>query len=391
MLRRHFIKAIVASLVVYQSPLLAAAQNNISQANKQSIKQPIKPQKVVWVMLRGALDSLHTVVPTFDPAMKTLRPTLYKSIENKCLPLHDGFALHPSLINLHQWYQQKQLLPIVAVYSGYPKRSHFDGQDYLESGLASPDQENGWLGRALKAKDKQAIAISQSKPISLRGANQQSNTWYPSRLPDAEQDTYQALQQLYQHSPQLLNRLDEGISIDALLNEQAMNKKQKGNFVSLSKSCGQLLAQENMDSAMLTLGGWDSHKNQAGQLKRQLSLLDKGLQALKIELAEQWDNTLVIVATEFGRTAKENGTRGTDHGTASALFLAGGNINGGQVLGDWPGLQTEQLFKQRDLKATSNSFDWIAAALQQHWQFSPSQTQQVFPTSKPYQGDLFRA
>ena len=356
MLRRDFLKALAASLVVYQHPLLAASNSTIN------------PPKVVWVMLRGALDSLHTVVPTFEPALKALRPTLYKSIEHKWLPLaqansmQQGYALHPALVNLHQWYQQKQLLPIVAVSSGYQKRSHFEGQDYLESALTTPDLDSGWLARSIQVKNKQAIAISQSTPISLRGANQLSNTWYPSHLPDAEQETYQALQHLYHDSPQLLTRLEEGLSMEALLDKQVMAKKQQGNFVNLSRSCGQLLEQPNMDCAMLTLGGWDTHKNQSGQLQRQLSLLDKGLQALKTQLGQQWDNTLVIVATEFGRTVKENGTRGTDHGTASALFLAGGKVNGGQVLGDWPGLQSEQLHQQRDLKATTNNFDWIAVA-----------------------------
>lgn len=384
MLRRDFLKALAASLVVYQHPLLAASNSTIN------------PPKVVWVMLRGALDSLHTVVPTFEPALKALRPTLYKSIEHKWLPLaqansmQQGYALHPALVNLHQWYQQKQLLPIVAVSSGYQKRSHFEGQDYLESALTTPDLDNGWLARSIQVKNKQAIAISQSTPISLRGANQLSNTWYPSRLPDAEQETYQALQHLYQDSPQLLTRLEEGLSMEALLGEQTMAKKQQGNFVSLSRSCGQLLAQPNMDCAMLTLGGWDTHKNQSGQLQRQLSLLDKGLQALKTQLGQQWDNTLVIVATEFGRTVKENGTRGTDHGTASALFLAGGKVNGGQVLGDWPGLQSEQLHQQRDLKATTNNFDWIAASLQQHWQLNNQQVLHIFPTASVYQGKLFR-
>ena len=383
MLRRDFLKALAATLVVYQHPLLAATQ---------AAKQP----KVVWVMLRGALDALHTVVPTFEPALPTLRPNLYKSIADKWLPLaqtgslQQGYALHPALINLHDWYQQQQLLPIVAVSSGYQKRSHFEAQDYLESALSTTDPDNGWLARAIVAKNKQAIAISQSTPISLRGAKQLTNTWYPSRLPDAEQETYQALQHLYQDEPQLLARLNEGIAMDALLDEQSMAKKQQGNFINLSRSCGQLLAQPSMDCAMLTLGGWDTHKNQAGQLQRQLSLLDKGLQALKVALSEQWGNTLVIVATEFGRTVKENGTRGTDHGTASALFLAGGKINGGQLLGDWPGLQPEQLHQQRDLKATSHHFDWIAAAMQQHWQLNNQQIQQLFPTATVYKGKLFR-
>lgn len=385
MLRRDFLKALAASLIVYQQPLLA-------------MSDPTKTQpKVVWIMLRGALDALHTVVPTFEPTLVKLRPTLYPSIVNDLQLLtqnntmQQGYALHPALKNLHQWYQQKQLLPIVAVSSGYQKRSHFEAQDYLESALKVPDLDNGWLARALALKNKQAIAVAQSTPISLRGSNQHSKTWYPSRLPDATQQTYQALQHLYQGNPKLSARLEEGLNMEALLSDQKMQKKQRGNFIGLSKSCGQLLSQPTVDCAMLTLGGWDTHKNQAGLLQRQLGLLDKGLQALKTELAEQWDNTLVIVATEFGRTVKENGTRGTDHGTGSALFLAGGKIDGGQVLGEWPGLKQEQLFQGRDLKATSHHFDWIAASLQQHWNLTDQQVQQVFPTAQVYQGRLFKS
>lgn len=380
MKRRDFLKGLAASLVVYQ-PAIAAITPKISE---QSTK------KVVWVLLRGALDSLHTIVPTFEPELHKLRPTLYQSIQGQCLALEKGFALHPSLVNLQQWYQQQQLLPIVAVSSGYQRRSHFDGQDFLESGLPQPDLDSGWLARAIQVQQKQAMAIAQSTPISLRGSTQRPSTWYPSRLPDAQQDTYQALQTLYQDTPDLLNKLNEGLATEALLEKQQMKNKQKGNFIELSRSCGQLLVEDNLDCAMLSLGGWDTHQGQANRLKRQLSVLDNGLQALKASMGKQWQDTLVIVATEFGRTVKENGTRGTDHGTGSALFLAGGAVKGGQILGEWPGLKTEQLYKKRDLQATSNSFDWIATALQQHWQLTDKQLESILPTRKVYQKQLIR-
>ena len=146
-----------------------------------------------------------------------------------------------------------------------------------------------------------------------------------------------------------------------------------------------------VDCAMLELGGWDTHNNQSNRLARQLTELDNGLLALKEGLAEQWDNTVVIIASEFGRTAKENGTKGTDHGTAGALMLAGGAVSGGQVLGNWPGLEKNKLFEERDLMPTTNSFAWLASVLAQHWEMDKKQLQQVFPDIKPYTDNLIKS
>ena len=135
---------------------------------------------------------------------------------------------------------------------------------------------------------------------------------------------------------------------------------------------------------MLEVGGWDTHNNQASRLTRQLSDLDNGIAALQQELGDYWKNTVVMIATEFGRTAKENGTGGTDHGTGGAMFMLGGAVNGGMVLGEWPGLKQEQLFKGRDLMPTTSTFSWIATVLQQHWQLSNDDIAKVFPTAPAY-------
>ena len=131
---------------------------------------------------------------------------------------------------------------------------------------------------------------------------------------------------------------------------------------------------------MLELGGWDTHNNQLNRLNQKFTELDQGIAALQQSLQQHWHNTVVIIATEFGRTVRQNGTQGTDHGTASTLFLAGGAINGGQVLGQWPGTSDSQLFEGRDLQPTSNSFDWIGTLLAQHWQISESKVKQALPT-----------
>ena len=376
MQRRDFIKALSASMLLFQSPVFATKSAPLQGKNNST------KAKLVWIILRGAMDSLHTVVPTFDQQLSTLRPKLLATIKDDLLALDNGYALHPSLKNFHQWYLNKQFTPIVAVSSGYQSRSHFDGQEFLESGMPNIDHDNGWLGRAIEVKNIQALAIARSIPISLRGTGRAA-TWYPSQLKDSNDDIYDSLLRLYEDDPLLQSRLQEGLKVQDMLANNNKSTKRQGKFADLTKACAQLMrAEQGVDCAMLELGGWDTHSNQANRLNRQLTELDTGLAILKTELAEQWQNTVVIVATEFGRTARENGTAGTDHGTASAMFIAGGRIDGGRVLGQWPGLEKQQLFEQRDLQATSNTFSWIATILSEHWQLSDQQIQQILPNIK---------
>jgi uncharacterized protein (DUF1501 family) len=141
---------------------------------------------------------------------------------------------------------------------------------------------------------------------------------------------------------------------------------------------------------MLEMSGWDTHQNQIGRLDRQFQQLDEGIAALRKNLAEQWDQTVVVVTTEFGRTVAENGTRGTDHGTASAMFIAGGAVAGGRVRGRWPGLAVSKLYEGRDLMPTSDTRQWIRAILSQHWKLNSAQLEYVFPTVKTMGAQLIR-
>ena len=380
--RRQFIKAFGASLVLLNSGYIATSfsASNKKQGNK----------KLVWVVLRGAMDSLDTVVPTFDNSLASLRPKLQQGLKAHLLPLDDGYALHPSLVHFKQLYKDKQLLPIVAVGSGYGARSHFDGQDYLESGLQTIDHDSGWLGRAVNLQNKKTLAVARSIPISLREKeNGNVSTWYPTKLKEAGEDVYQTLLHLYQDDPLLLSRLKNGLAVKEMANMGRSSKKKVGKFINLTKSCAKLMiGDKGADCAMLELGGWDTHNNQINRLARQLETLDQGLKSLQIGLGDEWKNTVVVVASEFGRTAKENGTGGTDHGTGGAMFFAGGAIKGGRVLGDWPGLKQEQLFKNRDLKATTNSFSWIAAMLAQQFSMSSAEIKRVFPDNEVYQQQI---
>lgn len=374
--RRQFVKMAGSGLALLSFPISS------SLAFEKSATAANNP-KIIWLMLRGALDSLHTIVPTFDPQLKHYRPTLSTSFKSALLPLDKGFALHPALSNMHQWYQEKSLLPIVAVSSGYQQRSHFDGQDFLESGKAEIDHDSGWLARALDQRGKRALAISRSIPITLRSSNQ-VRTWYPSKLKSADTNIYAQLSKLYQSDTLLNESLERGLTVRDLLDKK-QSKKRQGKFIDLTKACANLLTNqnENIDCAMLEFGGWDTHSNQSNRLERNLNELDQGLGELKEGLGKEWQNTVIIIGTEFGRTVKENGTGGTDHGTGSALFLAGGAVQGGRVLGDWPGLETSQLFEQRDLMPTSNSYSWISNVLANHWQIPESALQHVFPNITP--------
>lgn len=371
MKRRELIKLGAAGWVMLSQPLttLAATQTHPSK-------------KIVWVVLRGAMDSLHAVVPTGDKHLMQHRKALVEPIAKRLLPLNDYFGLHPALANMHQWYQQGEMLPIVAVASPYRERSHFDAQDMLESGLNITDHNSGWLARAFaqyqQNTQSEALAIARSLPISMRGG-ERVRTWYPSSLPDAEVDLYERLTTLYENDPLLSVRLKEGLETQAIL---AMNDKKQRNprFLHLAKSCGELLGKNHeANCAMLEMGGWDTHNGQARRLNNQFTELDNGLAALKTELGTGWKDTVVVIATEFGRTVKVNGTQGTDHGTASAVFVTGGAVNGGKVAGQWPSLAPEQLYQNRDLKPTSDIRQWLSLLLEQHWQLTPQQLNVVFP------------
>ena len=381
--RREVLKiAATASLSLYGAPLIA----NQNQENKK---------KLVWVILRGGMDGLHSTIPAFDKNLTEHRSNFTSKLKNNGLPIDKGFLLHPKLKFMHKLYRNNEMSAIVATSIPNSKRSHFDAQDLLESGLPHINRENGWLARSLtelnklhiKTSTNDALAISRTLPIALRG-NDNSRTWYPSTLPPTKEDFHQRLFQMYENDEDLYMSLKQALATDELVNSMR-NKRQDGKFQNLAQSCAAFMGQNNGPNiAMLESFGWDTHKDQEKKLEKRFQELDNGLRSLKLSLDKKWDDTLVIITTEFGRTIKENGTKGTDHGTATTMFIGGGalkdfkenqKIQGGKVLGKWPGLAKEQLFEGRDLMPTSNTFDWIASALQQHWQLSNSQIARIFP------------
>jgi uncharacterized protein (DUF1501 family) len=353
--------------------------------------------RFVLVILRGALDGLGAVPAYGDGNYASKRGQLAITAPTQKL---DGlFALNPSMAHLYERYQQKELIVFHAVASPYRERSHFDGQDLLENGMPQlKGERDGWLNRALPAlpasktrsTDKVALALAQNVPLVLRG-DAAVNSWAPSRLPNADADTLERIADLYSTDEYFASRLQSALAADGIAGEgmNAMQGKRDplNGFSAVTSSAGKFLAaSDGPRVAVIEVGGWDTHANQGaeqGQLANRLRALDQGLDGLRTSLGPAWKDTAMLVVTEFGRTVAVNGTRGTDHGTATCAFLLGGAVQGGRVLADWPGLATSDLYQQRDLKPTRDLRSVFKGVLAEHLGATESDLEtKVFPDSR---------
>ena len=372
--RRQFLQSTVAGCIWL----------NCLPFSVRAAEATLAPKKLIWVMLRGAMDGMHAVVPIGDAHLMQHRAALVTPIKDKLLPLDPHFALHPSLVSMHSLYRQGHLIPIVAVASGYRERSHFDAQDQMESGLDQTDYDSGWLARTLQQTHGEGLVIARSIPIALRGADN-SQSWYPSQLRPADEDLIDRLANLYEGNAQYAQWLNQAIESRDLMGKKEAKGRPSPKFDYLAERCARIMSANPMaNCAMLEMGGWDTHNGQVNRLARQFAELDAGISNLQTHLGDAWNDTVVIVSTEFGRTVAINGTSGTDHGTASSLFVAGGRVKGGKVLGDWPGLAPQNLYENRDLKPTSDVRTWMGAILNQHLGLSMRQTSKVFPDLKSF-------
>ena len=284
-----------------------------------------------------------------------------------------------------------------AIASPYRERSHFDGQDVLETGAgAVGGARDGWLNRALAPLggvlgSESAIAMAQNTPLVLRG-DQSVTSWAPSRLPDADESTLARLQDLYANDEFFATRLAQALRSQDIAAGQAdmASGRGRGNnaqqfAATMSAAARFLTAADGPRIAVIEASGWDTHANQGattGTLANRLAGLDAGITALRTELGEVWTNTVVAVVTEFGRTVRENGTRGTDHGTATAALLLGGAVDGGRVIADWPGLRASDLYEGRDLKPTADLRSLFKGVLIDHLALPHSLLERsVFPDS----------
>jgi uncharacterized protein (DUF1501 family) len=386
------------------------------------------------IVLRGALDGLAAVAPVGDPDWVALRGDKVLRLEGPTpgLPLDRFFALNPAMPNLHRLYHAGQASIVHAVATPYRERSHFDGQDVLESGLTAPGvTETGWLNRALAATEPGGRVDGAGNDVALQAAGQKAFamgpvtplvvrgpapvlSWTPPRLEPATDDTLMRLLDLYRHSdPAMARALEERIGLAAIARAGGIATapakattgvgapaapspaaQVRGYFAEAAGSAAKFMARpDGPRVGALAFDGWDTHADEGavnGRLAALLGALDGAFAAIETGMGLAWRDTVVAVVTEFGRTARINGTEGTDHGTATVALLAGGAVKGGKVVANWPGLKEADLLQKRDLKPTTDLRAVLKGVLRDHLRV-PEQAlaSRVFPDSasaKPMSG-----
>jgi uncharacterized protein (DUF1501 family) len=356
--------------------------------------------RLVVMILRGALDGLAAAPPIGDPQYASLHGSLAWSLSGPkpALPLNGFFGLHPSMPNFARMMREKRALLVHAVATPYRARSHFDGQDVLESGQAGPGRlDSGWLNRAIaqlpagqKIAQSKGLGVGATTPLVLRGAAPVTG-WTPAGSHETHDDLAARLLALYQQRDKALARsLKEGLSLDEIARRETGGMQKGGPDAAMrlpARGAAKLIAADDGPRiAALAFGGWDTHANGSGPNGRLASLLgglDGALEEFEKGLGEKWKDTVVVVVTEFGRTARVNGTAGTDHGTGTICLLAGGALKGGRVIADWPGLNEAQLFERRDLAPTTDLRAVLKGVLAGHLGLSPATLGRiVFPGSE---------
>ena len=377
--------------------------------------------RVLVVVLRGALDGLAVAAPVGDPDWVKLRGDRALVLDGKppALPLDSFFALNPAMPNLHRLYQAQQATIVHASATPYRDRSHFDGQDVLESGFAKPGSyDSGWLNRALSRleadgrvnpRGSRAFAAGPVTPLVVRGPAPLM-TWVPRQPLPASGDTQARLLDLYVHTDPKLARALEGRKDLADLVRDGMDATSQGDqkpalvgmervrqySAEVAGTAAKYLAQpDGPRVGALSFTGWDTHINEgaaSGALAGLLGVLDGAIAAFERNMGAAWSETVVVLITEFGRTARINGTDGTDHGTGTVALLAGGALRGGRVIADWPGLKDANLYEKRDLAATTDLRAVLKGVLKDHLLLDDSVlATNVFPGSgdvKPMPGLL---
>ncbi len=363
-------------------------------------------RRFVVVILRGALDGMAAVVPYGDPALAGLRGQIVPpepGQDGGVLDLGGFYGLHPALAGLHETYRAGELTILHAIAGPYRIRSHFEAQDCLESGAAHR-MTSGWLNRVVSAlpagpakAEGDAMAFGVTMPLLLRGPAR-AGSWSPARLGRASPDFYAQVAALAAPDrvigPAVRQGLRERGFSAAVLGDAPAASGPGDGFATLAAAAGEMLARpDGPRVAALELDGWDTHAAQPARLDAMLRQLDTGLAALRQALGPAWRQTAVLCMTEFGRTVRVNGTRGTDHGTGSVALLLGGAVAGGQVRADWPGLGPGRLLDDRDLRPTADLRAVAKGVLAAHFGLGGAALAQVFPDSgtAPSMQGLLRA
>jgi len=368
--------------------------------------------RVVVIVLRGAMDGLAAVPAYGDKDYAEARGNLAFASpgqENGCLDLDGHFGLNPALADLMPLWKSGEFAVLHAAATPYRARSHFDGQDMLETGGAQHALADGWLNRALAAMDgcgrALGLAVGPEEPLILRGPAKIAS-WSPEQLlPPVSGDFLERLSDLYRGDSLLAPALAEGMQAE-MVSDEVMGPNATSSKVikgaeylpDAAAGAGKLLADPRGPRiAVLDAGGWDTHTGQGmqtGRLATALKGLAASLVALKNSMQPVWRYTTILVATEFGRTVAPNGTGGTDHGTGTAAFMLGGSVAGGRVITKWPGLSANRLYQNRDLAATTDLRSVFKTVCQRQLGLDAATVEKkVFPDSvdSPLMSDLLRA
>jgi len=412
--RRYFIKS--GGIALASFGVMTSAPSFLQRALAQSIDKATggRRKTLIAIFQRGAVDGLNVVVPYKESAYYDLRPNIAVAKPNggkdAALDLDGFFGLHPSLAPFKPLWDSKRLAIVHASGSPDNTRSHFDAQNYME--LATPgikSTKDGWLNRYLQSKtDPQkslfrAVSMTQQMPLAMQGvaptlaisnladfnirAGQSSasvqggfEAMYDEAVKDSlhgtGKETFEAINYLKQVNPGQY-KPENGAVYPA------------GQFGNALRQTAQLIkAGVGLEVAFTDIGGWDTHineGNQQGQLSNLLRQFSSAIAALYTDLGQRMDDVIILTMSEFGRTVRENGNRGTDHGHANAMFVVGNSVRGGKVYGDWPGLKSDQLYEGRDLALTTDFRDVFGEIAVKH--LGTNKLQTIFPG---YAGGKFR-
>jgi uncharacterized protein (DUF1501 family) len=344
--------------------------------------QNIRNRKMLFIILRGAADGLSILAPIGDTYYQRARGILAEDKQPR-LPVAGFFGLHNAMGKTHALYQNREATFYPATGLSHPVRSHFDAQNMLETGTQRAYQsDSGWLNRALSllAHPGEGIAFAPTIPLALAGSQPVSSVIL-SESDALDTDFTDRITMLLESEPELLQNWSSALNIS-----KASQTAMDGSGKSKSRDVGLFIADimtnsVNAGMATLELNGWDTHSKQDGRLDKLLKNLDAIIDGLNLGMGDDWRDMLVVVATEFGRTVKPNGTRGTDHGTGSLAIALGGNLEFGNVACDWPGLSPSQLFEGRDLRIVKPIEEIILGLVSTHMSLDRSIVKKtLYPT-----------
>lgn len=350
---------------------------------------------LVAIFQRGAADGLNIVVPHGEARYYELRPTI--ALPKESLVDLDGFfGLHPALFPLKPLWDAKNLAIVHAAGSPDPTRSHFDAQDYMESGTPGrKSTADGWLNRSLLPEEKpspvRAVSLGPALPRAIRGTNGAVAVESINSFKVRDDEAAKQFETLYGNDQILggtARATFDAVKLLRSLGENTAKGYPRGKFGESLKQIAQIIkADVGLEVAFADLGGWDHHVNEVaqnpaeGQLTQRLAEFGGALAAFHADLGARMEDVVLVTMSEFGRTAKENGNRGTDHGHANAMFVMGAGVKGGKVLGQWPGLAPEQLYQNRDLAVTTDFRDVLGEAVFRH--LGNRKLDNVFPGYSP--------